>query len=680
MTEVVTSQKYEHIELFRANGFNCFPIAKNWNHDNPKAGDIRWKGRETKKNLPIAEDENYGISPLPDSQNLIIDLDDKERYREYAEGMIAEGYMVIETGEGWHVPVKNISGNLKKVRLFDFKISKTKPKIELLSADQFAMGVGSIIYHDKLEQMVTYRNRGSMKIYDGNGKDIHAFVDYLEQKFKLATTKKAGTGSTKYLRERFKDKEIPLMGSSNDYFHQASRVCLTDELSREEAFTEIRKIYDRWTNSPQFSRRPWSNIEAKINEVYDDPDKFRITKGRPKGSSSGLDREQVVTDILESRKLFSDKTTHEIFENKNGFLELLNDNLKSDLISQYPTLTPADYNDILFKLEASAENIPETNLDLYVFNNGVLDKRVGTTIETDELADMGFPQYDYLEKTKENEPKEFMKTLYQDTDKIYHKRINAGLKAILSNRMDSRISIIHGESGVGKSTPLDILCEVLGEQYATNVDLDTFLQDRATKSMINHKRLLNINDIPETWKDFTTIKVITGERKLNIREFNKKGKVTVNKLKIWASGNYLPEIPTKEKDPMYKRRLSVICNTGKQKKEDSTFPEHIIKEEGEKIISWILNLSDEECEYEDPVKVKEEWEGIASPEAGYLKTNYKTCAYENKITVMELIKKCLLFSGIEVDIEKMVKTLKSLGYVIKDNTVKNIQEIETKSE
>jgi len=671
---VVTTPKEEHIEFFRANGFNCFPITKNWNPDNPKAGDNRWKGRETKKNLPIGEDDNYGFTPFPDSQNLIIDLDDKERFREYAEGMIAEGYMVIETGQGWHIPIKNILGNLKKVRLFDFAVSSKKPKIELLTADQFAMGAGSTIYHDKLEEMVTYTNVGSMKTYDGNGKEIHAFTDYLEQKFKLATTKKAQTGSTKYLRERFKDNEIPLKGSSNDYFHQSSRVCLTDDLTREEAFTRIEKIYDRWAKSEQYSVRPWSNIEAKINEVYDDPDKFRITKGRPKGESSGIDRTQIALGILESRELYSDKSMHDIFENKNGFLELLNDNLKSDLFSQYPTLTKADNDDILFKLESGAKDIPETNLDLYVFKNGVLDKRVGTTIETDELADMGFSEYDYLEKTKENEPTEFMKILYDDTDEKYHKRINAGLRSVLSNRMDSRISIIYGDSGVGKSTPLDILCEVLGEQYATNVDLDTFLEDRATKSMVNGKRLLNINDIPETWKNFTAIKVITGERKLNIREFNKKGKVTPNKLKIWASGNYLPEIPTREKDPMYKRRLSVIHNTGEQKKEDDTFAEIIIKEEGEKIISWILNLSDEECEYEDPATVKEEWEGIASPEAVYLKANYEPSSSESWVTVMELIKKCLLFSGNEVGIEKMKKTMKSLGYVIKDNTVKNIQD------
>ena len=44
-----------------------------------------------------------------------------------------------------------------------------------------------------------------------------------------------------------------------------------------------------------------------------------------------------------------------------------------------------------------------------MFNNGTFDNRIGTTIETNELADMGFREYGYLEKTKENEPTEYMK-------------------------------------------------------------------------------------------------------------------------------------------------------------------------------------------------------------------------------------------------------------------------------
>jgi len=666
---VVTTSKDEHIEFFRANGFNPFPMKSK-----TKEADNRYDASRTKKNQPIEENENYGITPLPDSGTLILDFDDKERFREFAEET-AKKYMVSETGKGWHIPLKNVTGHIRKGRLFDFKISSDKPKIEIQSSDQYVVGIGSTIYHDKLEEMITYTNVGTMEIQDANGTDIHQLIDDLEQRFNVATQKELGTGSTQYLRDNFKKGIPPSEGQSNNYFHQSPRVCLTENKTIEEAEKVIREIYDKW--NPRTPKRAWSNVLYKIKEVYDNPDKFIISKGRPKGNSSEIDRTQIALEILQERKLYSDKESHEIFENKDGFLEPINHTLKSDLFSRFPQLTKADNDDILFKLESGAEDIPKTNLDLIVFNNGTFDNRIGTTIETNELADMGFREYGYLEKTKENEPTEYMKILYSDTPYDHHKRINAGLKAIFRNRVDSRISIIYGESGVGKSTPLNILCELLGEQYAVNVNLEDFLADRATKSMVNGKRLLNINDIPETWKDFTAIKTITGERSLNIREFNKKGKVTANKLKIWASGNYLPEIKPSEKDPMYSRRLSLVHNIGKQKIDDSSFPEKIIKEEGEKIISWILNLADKECEYEDKITVKQEWEGIASPEVGYLVTNYDNTAYENRITVMEIIKDCLLFSGHKVDIVKMIKSLKSLGYVIKDNTVTNIIKKET---
>ena len=304
----------------------------------------------------------------------------------------------------------------------------------------------------------------------------------------LQQKKNLETGSTQYLRDRFKEGKPPSANQSNDYFHQAPRVCLTDGDSIEEAGKKIRVIYDKWKESSIYSGRPWSNVFAKIKEVYADPDKFIIRKGAPK-KESDEDATQIVLDMLRDRKLFSNPETHEIFENKDGFLELINHKLKKELFSRFPALTKSVYDEILFKLESGAEDIPETNLDLIVFKNGTLDRKIGTTIETDELADMGFRQYGFLEKIKENEPTEFMKLVYSDTPTDHHKRINAGLKAIFRNRVDSRISIIYGASGVGKSTPLNILCDLLGEQYAMNVTLDDFLADRATRAMVAGEKI-----------------------------------------------------------------------------------------------------------------------------------------------------------------------------------------------
>ena len=87
--------KQNFIELLRKNGFNCFPIPPN-----QKVADSRYKASKTAHNQSILDDENYGYIPILGMKTAIIDLDDKERYRKFAESMIEEGYMVIETGQG----------------------------------------------------------------------------------------------------------------------------------------------------------------------------------------------------------------------------------------------------------------------------------------------------------------------------------------------------------------------------------------------------------------------------------------------------------------------------------------------------------------------------------------------------------------------------------------------------
>ena len=263
---------------------------------------------------------------------------------------------------------------------------------------------------------------------------------------------------------------------------------------------------------------------------------------------------ELVKRLLEESQYYSNPTSHEVFRNTDGFLELMNDTLKKELFLIYPELKKSDYNDILFSLESGAKDIPETNKDLIKFPNGVFSSKAHTTIETDEIADMGFRQYNYLEKTEENKPTAFLKMM-EDIPKDEHKRLNAAMRSIFNGRQDSRLTILHGISRVGKTTLLNILVKVIGLDYAYPVDLGIFLSDRATMGEIAGKRLVVFQDTPEEWKEFAMIKNITGEQNTNIRRFNQKVKVTENKIKIFASANYLPEIKESEKNAMYTARL-----------------------------------------------------------------------------------------------------------------------------
>ncbi len=655
-------QKY--IKLLRENGFNCFPIP-----ENKKVADRRYNASNTEPNQPIAENENFGYIPVMGEGTAIIDCDHKEKYRIFAEKKIEEGYIVIETGNGWHIPVKGLKNSSSKIELFDYDFQKKKI-IEIQGIKQYCVGPGSEIFHDKLQRQVVYENKGTDKIWDARGIDFNSFVDVLCIQLKVKPRKKS-TSTNFNMRKRFKEMVPPTPGTSNDYFFQAAMQCNTDGLDEQSALEKIQTVYDIWEQSDSFSNRPWSNVEAKVREVYENDKKLSV--GRPKAKDSGIDRTTVAQQMIQGRKIFSDVDTDEIFENCDGFLEKINNTLLREIIKKYPELEEGDYNSILFKLKGMAKPIPETNKNLFVFRNGVFDKRTDSLVKTDEIADMGFKEYDYLLPTPENIPAKFISVTFDNIPKSEHPRIKAGLRSILSNYLDPKISVIHGLSGIGKSTPLLILVEILGE-YAMVVELDNLLQDGFIRAKINGLRLLVLQELPQKWRDFSQLKVMTGESKITARGFRKDSVMFENKLKIWASGNYLTAIPENEKNALYSRRLSLLHNTKKEAyQENPNLVEDICKEEGEKIISWILNLPDKECKYEDSNTVRTEWEKIASPEIEYLEKNYDVTGEIVEVSVYSIMKDFNEKHDVIIDIKRMADALQKLGYVNKFNIIKNIK-------
>lgn len=657
------SNKDHYIEILRNNGFNCFPIPKG-----KKEADYRYKASRTTHTQSIKEDENYGYMPINGTGTAIIDLDDKERYRVFAEYLISKEYMVIETPHGWHIPVIGLVGKISKMELFDYSL-QSKKIIEVQGVDHYCVGIGSQVFDKETQKMASYENKGTDKIWDAKGMDFHQFVDEICTQCNVTSRKKNSRSSYKNLRDRFLKGLPPTKGTSNDYFFQSAIQCNTNGFNQSETIEKIRVIYDKWTQTDAFSDRPWSNIESKIDEVYQK--NIKLETGRPRGNNR-FDRTAIALEMIAGRLLYSDVTTHEIFENRNGFLEKINDSLKRELQKKYPEMEQADYASILFKLEGLANAIPKTNKNLVVFKNGIYDRTSRKLVESDEIADMGFENYNYLLPTKENEPVKFKEIMFSNVPEKEHPRIKAALKSALGCYLDPRISLTHGLSRVGKSTGLEILVIILG-QYALAVELDQLLTDRFIRAKIKGLTLLYIQDIPEEWKDFSQIKTMTGEQRKTERGFYQDSSTFDNKLKIWATGNYIPKIPDNEKNAMYTSRLSLIHNTRKEPyPEDPTLIDRIVKE-GEKIISWILNLPEEECKYEDSNTVRKEWESLASPEIEYLEDNWELKG-NNSIHVMTIIQHYQKKTGNIISIDQMTKILHNHGFIVNKNMVFNIQE------
>lgn len=657
--------KNDYIQLLRKTGFNCFPIP-----GNSKVADSRYKARKTQQNQEIKEDENYGYIPIERTGTCIIDLDVKEEYRHFAENMIKDGYMVIETGKGWHIPICGLSGNISKIELFDYKISDEKI-VEIQGPDHYCVGVGCTIYHSKLGIDVTYENKGTDKIWNGKGQEFHKFIEGLCTNLTLVGRKKTSRSSYKNYRERFLKGYPPTKGTSNDYFFQAAIQCNTDGLEKDEAIKRIQNVYDKWVDSDHYSQRPWDNILCKITEVYDED--IKLTEGRPRGSKNEIDVTGIALEMVNNRKLYSDVETHDIFENSNGFLEKINHTLKRELQRRYPRMEQREYNSILFKLEGLANELPPTNKDLTVFKNGVYDRKTKSLVKTEDIADMGFRNYEYIQDAN---PKKFIKMIFENVKEEEHPRIKAGLRSILINYLDPRISLFIGEPGTGKSTPLLILVDVLGEEYAMAVELEQLLNDRFIRAKIRGKRLLVLQDVPDEWKDFSSIKTMTGEQKKTERGFQSDSVMFENKLKIWGSGNYLPKIPENEKNAMYSRRLSLVHNKRlKPYPENATLFEDIVKEEGEQIISWLLNLDENECKYEDADILRKEWEDLASPEVNYLEKYWDfDDDVMSKPSVKRLVDDFKEKTGKIITIKQLNKTLNEQGYVVKFNVIQNIKE------
>ena len=672
----------ELIRILRANGFNCFPIPKYPDsYANPKGADSRYDSQRTQPDQPISESENYGYIPIKGAGTCIIDLDHKENYRAFAEEIIATGYMVIETPNGWHIPVKGLLGDIKKVLLYDYAIEPNKQIIEIQGYEHYCIGAGSDLIDKKTGNRVYYKIPEHTKIKDGLfKKDIHDFIDFICKRCKVTPPKKSGRNAHYDMRQRFKEGKIPTKGTSNDYFYNAGIQCLSDGIAQglerdvilSQSIPVIEEIYNKWAVSDDFSGRTWENVLTKINDAIMNGEPLR--EGRPKGGGGDVDTVKIAQTILEQRKLYSDLDLKQLYEAKNGFLENITKDLGRDLQVLYPALTESNYKDVLFKLGNLADKMPETNPDLIVFKNGTYSLSQRKLIETEEIADMGFKEYNYLENA---EPTKFLEVMFADVKLEQHPVVKAGLRSIIKSRMDAKISVIHGQSAVGKSTGLTILGMILGDEYHFTTTVADFINDRATRSKIKNKRLLVFQDMPDRFKDFSIIKSVAGEHKQSIRGFNEANSSFTNKLKIWGSCNYLPEIPEKERNPMFTQRLSLIVNTRTEPFEaNDSFAEDVANAEGEKILSYLVNLKEEECQYENPKALSKRWLEIQSPEISFLDKYFEFSDHTEEYPAIRVLKKYKEVTGEKIPLDTLISTMKNEGYSIKygSNIITNIRE------
>ena len=186
--------------------------------------------------------------------------------------------------------------------MFDYKVQDIK-LVEIKGTKHYCVGVGSKIKDEETNNILSYENKGSLQFWDAKGLSFDDFVYGLCKNLDVKGKKANSRSHDHNLRDKFLREDIPTKGQSNDYFYNAAIQCNSDGLTIHEAIEKIRIVYDKWAESKFYSDRPFSNVEAKINEVYDKDSK--LPTGRPLDSSK-TNRAVIVEKYLEEKDLYSD--------------------------------------------------------------------------------------------------------------------------------------------------------------------------------------------------------------------------------------------------------------------------------------------------------------------------------------------------------------------------------------
>ena len=206
----------------------------------------------------------------------------------------------------------------------------------------------------------------------------------------------------------------------------------------------------------------------------------------------------------------------------------------------------------------------------------------------------------------------------------------------------------------------------------------TFAKDTFLQAKIKDKLLVVFLDMPKDFDSFMNLmKTFTGESNQTVRGFHKDAEENLKIIaKFWGATNNLFAITEDEKDPMFNRRLSLITKAIPEEPyiEDNDYAENVVKEEGSHIISWILNLTDEECKYEPKSIVQPLWESLSEPERKWIEDNFMEDGITTEKTIVSLVKEFAHETGSRTNGKQLAKLLKDeLGYSVKYGCVRGLK-------
>lgn len=361
------------------------------------------------------------------------------------------------------------------------------------------------------------------------------------------------------------------------------------KLLSEEEYTEFEKEYlierHKSSSNPDYNEQIKLDKKKKINDGSKSSIEFDITK-----------------KILERYQLVCLKGSLYLYEeNKGCYFELQDYEIRTLVRTGWSAkiealLSKSRVDDIIDRLKSYAEiQISEDDFDLYPqlinFNNCVIDVETLQTLKhSSKYRFTSFINANYFEKVENGE--NFLRFIDQCTngDENMIRQIQEVIGYTIGNYTNAKkMFVLIGKPHTGKSTILELLTEIIGESYTSNVPLHE-LSGRFSLADLFKKKLNVCGELNDgILKNINVIKSITGNDRLRADLKYRDPINFINKAKVMMAGNVMPQIQTIDNTSAFTDRILflVFKNTIPADKRDYSLKEKLILEK-DFIVQWAI--------------------------------------------------------------------------------------------
>lgn len=330
---------------------------------------------------------------------------------------------------------------------------------------------------------------------------------------------------------------------------------------------------------------------------------------------------------------------------RDGFYQSGEDLIEREMVSEIPTLNQSKRKEVMSYLELIAPKITTiADAHLIAFKNGVLNLITGDVYDfSPEYVITNMIPFNYNAEAKSELLDKTMRKLSCD-DPQAEKLLYQAVGYCFYRRNELRKSfILIGEKRNGKSTFLDMVCTLLGEDNISNLDLaeigDKFKTAELTGKLANIGDDINDEHIPNS---AVFKKVVSGD-KVTVERKGQDPYVLASYAKCFFSANAMPRIGRGKDSAAIKDRLVTIPFDAKFSKEDADYDpfikyklrdEHVIEALIAKSVVALKELLEDQqfaiCERSE--KANEEYERVNNPILTFFETLNETDYLNESVT------------------------------------------------